>query len=378
MPGEKGKPKVSLEPFLRKMAIRDKDIVDTQKVSKSKRDSGIPSTSRKTTDENLENSTLIIKDEDKPTQLVSSSFPKFYINRLVQVETDFEENEKGKATISSITSTTMSIISEPSIKSSISSIKSTFKGLLRTEESPSFYQKMLIPFSGFTDADVKEIRGAESSTVNMPRTTSQYAATSSNVNDPRPVLKRYQSEKRKTSYERYVQETLENFLQTRNNTEDSSYNTVLAVKMMVNASKDEKISNFINDDHTEIMSKDTIAVNSELLTARLDRIINPPSLENSLTHNTQDATESDIHSSFTETECSQQKLQLMSIRKQLEQIDKQLIKVREEYDSAEKNYFEAKLNLHRMISKREKLLAQLDKLDVELKCGQKNQEFSSA
>ncbi|XP_045462227.1 uncharacterized protein LOC123672243 isoform X1 [Harmonia axyridis] len=378
MPGEKGKPKVSLEPFLRKMAIRDKDIVDTQKVSKSKRDSGIPSTSRKITDENLENSTLIIKDEDKPTQLVSSSFPKFYINRLVQVETDFEEHEKGKATISSITSTTMSIISEPSIKSSISSIKSTFKGLLRTEESPSFYQKMLIPFSGFTDADVKEIRGAESSTVNMPRTTSQYAATSSNVNDPRPVLKRYQSEKRKTSYERYVQETLENFLQTRNNTEDSSYNTVLAVKMMVNASKDEKISNFINDDHTEIMSKDTIAVNSELLTARLDRIINPPSLENSLTHNTQDATESDIHSSFTETECSQQKLQLMSIRKQLEQIDKQLIKVREEYDSAEKNYFEAKLNLHRMISKREKLLAQLDKLDVELKCGQKNQEFSSA
>ncbi|XP_045462228.1 uncharacterized protein LOC123672243 isoform X2 [Harmonia axyridis] len=344
MPGEKGKPKVSLEPFLRKMAIRDKDIVDTQKVSKSKRDSGIPSTSRKITDENLENSTLIIKDEDKPTQLVSSSFPKFYINRLVQVETDFEEHE----------------------------------GLLRTEESPSFYQKMLIPFSGFTDADVKEIRGAESSTVNMPRTTSQYAATSSNVNDPRPVLKRYQSEKRKTSYERYVQETLENFLQTRNNTEDSSYNTVLAVKMMVNASKDEKISNFINDDHTEIMSKDTIAVNSELLTARLDRIINPPSLENSLTHNTQDATESDIHSSFTETECSQQKLQLMSIRKQLEQIDKQLIKVREEYDSAEKNYFEAKLNLHRMISKREKLLAQLDKLDVELKCGQKNQEFSSA
>lgn len=137
----------------------------------------------------------------------------------------------------------MSLISEASIRSSVSSMMSAIKNMFKMEENQSFANRLVIPFSGFTEADVKEIRGGrEPKSKAAPSRSKNYH---SGTNDPRPVLKRYQSEKRKTSYDRYLQESLENFLQARSNTEDSSYNTVLAVKMVVdNTSKIEEVMKF--------------------------------------------------------------------------------------------------------------------------------------
>ncbi|XP_044760839.1 uncharacterized protein LOC123318284 [Coccinella septempunctata] len=371
MPGGRKQSKSLMEPFLQKMAVRDSSIVEKPKTTKFQKESHF-TTARETSRLNTKEESNYRKNQGPKNglELMRTSFPSFTTNSLqIKMQTHQFKKEVKKTQTAKIgapqTPTTISLMSEASVRSSVSSIKSTIKTFLKIEENPSFYQRLVIPFSGFTEEDVKEIRGGKEPKSSKSSLPKYWTST----NDPRPVLKRYQSEKRKSSYERYVQESVENFLQARNNTEDSSYNTVLAVKMMVDdvTRIEEEISNANTDQNNGNNSKDTIYLpNSELLSARLDRIMNPPSPENSVTHNKNGPANPTTFKSGPKADCSYQRSKLMIMKKELDQVDKDFEKIQNEYDEAEKAYFTAKLNFHRMKMKRDKLLAQLSDLEKEL------------
>lgn len=90
----------------------------------------------------------------------------------------------------------------------------------------------------------------------------------------------------------------------------------------------QKISNLIIDEAIENTSKDTICFrNSDILSARLDRILNPASFENLISQNIHEELETQTVKSNVISDCSHLRTKLKDMRKELEKIEKQYNKI---------------------------------------------------